>query len=241
MLLTSKLNIARLLFARTTLQDLRANSQSLLARIDISAKRRAVSILAVDNEAFHPLKTLLDAGYNVRFSLNLADVGTLRPYDVILCDLHGVATKLNPRDQGAFLIKEIKKTFPEKLVVPYTALPQNTQLARAAKIHSDDTIAKNAAIERWIDTLDALIDKSISPFEKWKRTRAALIDNEADAIEVAIVEQALIRSVLSGNRVSFESSVANLPSASNAKPILQGLISAAIWELLKPAVTGVPA
>jgi DNA-binding NarL/FixJ family response regulator len=220
-----------ILVGRRSLAELEAHSRSLLSRPDTRTKREHVAIAAIDDQAFGPIDTLRAAGFNVSFLGNTSDPRSLRRYQIILCDVRGVASETSS-EEGVFLIKEMRKMYPEMFVVAYTAAAPYSSLARAAAENADAFISKSATPDKWMTVLDPIIDLALSPYEIWQRVRLALVQRHIDAYDLALLEQDFIRSALAGKKDAFERAICTPAVPTDVRPILQGVAASAIWALI---------
>ena len=125
-----------------------------------ASPRKPAKIAVVDDERFAPLANLRANHYRIQELGDVADITAARDYAIVLCDLHGVGTALNPGAQGAHLIREIKKHYPEKFVIAYTGASPPSLISRSARDNADAMIKKDSNIEDWIDALDRAITRN---------------------------------------------------------------------------------
>ncbi|MDP3677295.1 MAG: hypothetical protein Q8R44_19720 [Novosphingobium sp.] len=83
-------------------------------------RRMKVPIAVIDDEPFAAQQTLTNNGYDIRTLGDIKTLDEVQSFNVILCDLQGVGRHLDSKNQGAFLIDEIKRNHPEKFVIAYT-------------------------------------------------------------------------------------------------------------------------
>ena len=215
--------------------ELRNPKYEALRSASMKEKREKIGICVVDDNPFEPKKNLENAGYRITF---LGDVNTIEAvtnYHIVLCDLMGVGTALDERKQGAFLIKEIKKNFPEKYVVAYTGGASNQTISREAAVSADFFLKKDADIEQWVETLDALIIKLLNPYQVWQRQRLALVQREVDTQTIIKLEDAFVGSIVQGNdfaKSKFREYVSSDQLPRDARAIIQGMIASGLYALL---------
>jgi hypothetical protein len=100
-------------------------------------KRAQVKIGVVDDQVFTPQvftpkSNLENSGYKIDYLGDISSVDKIAPYHITLCDLQGVGTALDAKKQGAFIIREIKRNYPEKFVVAYTGGGLNQTISKEA-------------------------------------------------------------------------------------------------------------
>lgn len=159
--------------------------------------RAKVSIAVVDDEQFQPLSNLTNHGFQLKHFPDVSDLSVLESYQIILCDLQGVGTFLNPNDQGAHLIRELKTNYAEKYVLSYTGGASNTNLTRLGNQYADSYVKKDADIATWQEKLDAAIFEVTDPVVVWKKFRARLIEKyDLNLLDVIQFENAYVQSCL---------------------------------------------
>ena len=155
---------------------------------DLSAQRRSVPIGVIDDQGFAALQNLRGHGYRITELGDIHDVATVSDYGIILSDLQGVGTTLNPAGQGAHLIREIKKRYPDKYIIAYTGAMKSAIIAQSAREYADGFLKKDASIEEWISTLDEAINYVTDPIAVWKRFRSRLLEWDVPLIVIAELE-----------------------------------------------------
>jgi DNA-binding NarL/FixJ family response regulator len=108
---------------------------------------------------------------------------------------------MNPSMQGAHLISEIKKNFPQKYVLAYTGGAQGAILERSIQI-ADDYLKKDVDIDDWCDHLDNAIEILANPAKIWRQVRHRLLDAGISPYQLAVLEDTFVRNALCGRNVS---------------------------------------
>ena len=182
------------------------NGVNILYDISQQKLRENVSIVIIDDDVF-PLQGVLEK-LGFRFTkkngtsedININDY--LR-YDLILCDIAGIATALNSKYQGAFLAHQIKKAFPEKIVISYTSNSYNPDVYRYQS-SLDGIVSKSVGIEEWTSILDEKIRILVDPKEQWIRYRDRLLQEGVDIRLIARMESDYVKAVLNRDFTSFK-------------------------------------
>jgi hypothetical protein len=198
-------------------------------------RRGLISIGVIDDSPFEPQRNLENVGYRVAFIGDATSVDVAAPHQIVLCDLQGVGQALDPRKQGAFLIREIKRNYPEKYVVAYTGGAASQTISREAFQVSDAWLKKDAEIEIWVDKLDGFIAKLLDPYTVWQRQRLALISREVDTLTILKLEDAYVRSVIQGGAAEQSALAKTLESAKlsgDVRAVIQSLIASGLFKLL---------
>ena len=196
--------------------------------------RRAVRIAVVDDRDFSPLTNLQQHQFDITHLHDIETTETIQPYPVILMDLQGVGLSLHPHLQGAHLIKEIKKNFPEKFVIAYTGGAEPDILALGVEV-ADKYTQKDTSIDDWCDILDEGTRAVADPIVVWRKTLHRLIDEEATPLELASLEDALVRSLLenpSSVPQRLQTVAKRLKLSPNLLAIINSLAANAIFALI---------
>lgn len=221
------------LFKNETIEDLDQVFQtSRYASSPVDARAK-VQICVIDDELFYPLQILRDHGFSIAQIGDISSLKSIDPYDIVACDLRGVGEKFNDKLQGASIIQEIKKHRPEKYIIAYSGSFDRSNMAKLAHDHSDKKLVKSADIDKWTSTLDEGIAAVTNPVEKWKRIRRALNEQGAPTQTIMRLEHIFCKSVKKGDKSLLIKEITKEKVPGDIRPIVQGLISSAIWELLK--------
>jgi CheY-like chemotaxis protein len=196
--------------------------------------RSTVKIVVIDDEKFVARSNLANYGFDITELPDLKSITEIRGFDIILCDLMGVGNNFDRSIGGASIIKEIKYNYPTKFVIAYTGARQNTAEAQAAKTYADDFIKKDADVSKWVEELDDAIEYSSDPYNRWVIARDGLLSSEIDIRKIVEIESAYVDAIKSKDQ-KFEKVSEILTKADiggNAKAIVQGLISSAIYAIV---------
>lgn len=159
---------------------------------NIKSRRALVSIGFIDDEAFLPKKNLERLGYNISEIGDLKSITEVKPYPIILCDIMGVGNKFDPQLQGAQIISEVKKNYPNIFVIAYTGANMQSRPAKKAMSEADRFLKKDADIDEWKSVLDDFVMKSTDPKEIWLRTRLHLCYQGIDTAHIMELEDAYV-------------------------------------------------
>ena len=198
-----------------------------------NARRSAVKIAVIDDQPFLPQTNLQSFGYSVSPLGDLKSISEVQDYHIVLCDVMGVGRHFDANAQGATLISEIKKTYPEKIVIAYTGGAMNDAAVRSARERADILIRKDADAEEWITKLDQISQEAVDPHVMWRKIRTRFVELDVDTKDILILEDAYVRSVLKGGSLAELGLVASsLKVSSDVRAIIQGLASSAIYAAL---------
>ncbi len=197
--------------------------------------RSKFNIVVVDDQNFTPLESLRLLNFNIVHIRDVPSIDTLLKYQIILCDLIGVGTALNPTLQGAQIIIELKKSYPEKIVIAYTGGGRPDLVERSIPV-SDDYLKKDASVEQWCDVLDKAIEHLANPAKVWQTMRHRLLDAGVTPYQLAALEDIFVRNTLSGKQVSIDvlsKEMESLKIPSTAKAIMEHIVVHVGFELAR--------
>lgn len=192
--------------------------------------RKKTDVLVIDDEGFEPKEFLEGNNYRLTSKTDIDNVKDVSEYPIIMCDIRGIGKKISSSFEGAFLIKEIKENYPEKIVIAYTASQYdpsyNLYLQRANVI-----LPKSLSTEEWLDILDKYIFQTADPVYQWKVLRDRLINLDIPLIEIAKLESAFVKSFLKGEFTSFEKLGKSMDS--EVTKIISDFVSNIVVKLIK--------
>lgn len=195
-------------------------------------RRSLFPIAIVDDKDFPYEENLKANNYKVDFKGNIRSIDEVDDYDIILCDLQGMGTKLNSVGQGAYVIDEIKRSHPEKFVVAYTGGSLDDDITLKAQEVSDYFLKKDADIDDWRDILDEIISNLSDPNQVWKRQRDALVEADVPTLDILRLEDAFVRSIESGTRQKYDSAANDFRLSKDLRAIAQSFIASGIFKVL---------
>jgi hypothetical protein len=195
-------------------------------------RRALMPIAVIDDEPFTLQNTLKNNGYDIHVLGDIKTLNEVENYNIILCDLQGVGRHLNEKNQGAYLIDEIKRNHPEKFVIAYTGGAVDDAVTIRANESADYFLRKDADVEEWRDKLDRIIEFLSNPVLVWRRQRFALIDSDVSTMDILKLEDAFVRSIDMRNQNHFLQLSEKSTVGADARAIAQSLIASGIFKLL---------
>ncbi|WP_156424990.1 response regulator [Novosphingobium fuchskuhlense] len=195
-------------------------------------RRGLVPIAVIDDEAFAAQQTLTNNGYNIKALGDIKTLDEVEPYNIILCDLQGVGRHLDGKNQGAFLINEIKRNSPEKFVIAYTGGALSDDITARANETADSFLRKDADVQEWRDKLDDYIERVSNPIIVWRRQRDALVRKNVATLDILKLEDAFVKSVQKRDPEIFGRISGSYDIKDDARAIAQSLIASGIFKLL---------
>jgi len=196
-------------------------------------RRENVKMVLVDDEDFSYLDLLRQHKFCIDTLNDVTSLTMLEAYDVILCDLNGVGKCFNKEYQGAYLVKEIYKRYPFKIIISYTGISFDARYNEYLK-YADFSVKKDVASEVWVEKLDLAIDMLSDIEKRWNRVRDYLLDNGVSLYDVMLLEDNLVNSIERGDKNSFPSRKLIDNIGKDLKDILISFASSAAVRLLFP-------
>lgn len=195
--------------------------KTLVARLRSPAElRKSIKIAVIDDQPFAPEHNLKNNQFQIVTYTDIHNVTQILEYPIILCDLQGVGLQLANDMQGAYLIEEIKRNYPEKAVIAFTGGSANSNISRRAELAADDYLKKDASIEDWRDILDKHIGNLSDPVYIWKQLRVRLVKAEIAPLELMKLEHAYVSSINSGATVT-KNAIQRASISSGSNPVIK--------------------
>ncbi len=205
------------------------NSLSSCTKLDTAQKRSRIDVLVIDDSSFPPKENLERNGFKIFQWPDIEDLKTVEHYDLILCDIEGVGKKINPKDQGGAVIKQIKKLYPNKYIIAYSARTFGTQFNEFFT-YADEVVSKDKDISDWCDTLDSAMEEIVDPQKFWLRLRKFLSDSDIETKELLLMENRYVRSMLCKKNCFDDYDLNKLPI--DASNIVNGMLASALFKLV---------
>lgn len=195
-------------------------------------ERKDVKIAVIDNESFPMIDILQRHKFDIDKFDDIENIESLNAYDIILCDIQGVGTKFNTSYQGAYLVKEIYKRYPFKIIIAYTGSRYEPRYNEFLK-YAEYNIPKDASSEEWVEKLDSALELASDPENRWNRVRRYLLNKGVSLFELTLLEDDFVCRYL--EKKSFE----NFPNSKiskslddNIRAILQSFAANALFKIL---------
>jgi len=200
----------------------------------ISHLREIIRILVIDDQPFAPEDNLRSNGFNIVSTREIASIDQVAPFPIVMIDLLGVGLNFNPKLQGAHLITQVKRNFPEKYVIAYSGGARLELLAPSLEI-ADKFAQKDIRVDEWCDLLDDAILQIADPAKTWKKLRHRLLDSGITSIQVAHLEDELVSTLL-GKSNDLQRRMAwridKLGLQAEARSLVTNLVASAIFRII---------
>ncbi len=172
--------------------------------VSIKDLKSKYEILIIDDNPFPVVETLRRNGFRVREMRDIDVIEDVNPYPIIACDIEGIGKKLRPgtANGGFYVLKEIRKYYPDKYLIQYSTKPQDID-SRLTK--ADVIFPKDTGIEIWQEQIENSLQELGNPKKRWLKVRRRLSDEGVDAYELFKLEQAYIKDLLGNGKNRLES------------------------------------
>jgi hypothetical protein len=194
--------------------------------------RSSIRIIVIDDEPFPYSDNLRKHGFNIEQFRDLETLDSISSYEIVLCDVQGIGTKFHQELQGAYLVKEIRRRFPFKYIISYTAYDNDARYTALLK-NADISIIKDENTDVWVEKLDYAISSVSNIEEQWAKTCNHLLDLKVPLFQIALLENEVVTKIQ--NKKSFDDFPnvnKSIELESNAKEVLLSFIGSAAVKLL---------
>ena len=172
-------------------------------------------------------------GFILRELGDIKDFAAVAEYPIVACDIKGVGAHFGTKYEGAHVISEIRKRYPDKFIILYSAGLFGPQYKKYYDF-CDICLAKDVGFDQWKDTLDDGVRTVGEPIRRWKRIRAVLLDANMPAFEVFLLEDAYIASLIKKDESILSKALSRAEQAESTSEIIKS-ISSGLITLVKTA------
>lgn len=203
---------------------------------ELAKLKQTNKIAVIDDNPFAKAAPL--AAHNFQ----LAELGDIRridqvsEYPIVVCDIRGVGAAFDSPLEGAHVLAEIRKLYPDKFLVAYSGTESDmsyNDLLRAV----DVSVTKDARTEVWVSVLEKGLKEIGDPFNRWVRFRTQLSQRGVDASEIYRLEQAFLKSLAKKDSSILEKVAASI----SAQEIVTEFAKVAMKQLVTFAVAAAAA
>ena len=221
-------NMAFLFWKRfKTISDLRTADLKLK-----KVRRSDVKIAIIDDEPIEIMDILKSHKFNIDLIPKIESINILGEYDIIICDIHGVGEAFSKEFQGAYLVKEIYKQYPFKIIISYTGITYDARYNEYLK-HAEFSLKKDVSSEDFVDKLDAAISLIQDPVHRWNKIKNYLVENDVPTYEIALIEDDFVRRLLSNQDFNdFPKKKIQKNIDSNLRAVLQSFAANILSKIL---------
>lgn len=195
---------------------------------DMTHLKRSNQIAIIDDDPFARSDALRAHKFNIVELGDIRSVDQVAEYPIVVCDIRGVGRALHSELEGAHLIAEIRKSYPDKFLVSYSGAQFDITYNEALR-SVDASLSKDASTDQWVHTLETGLLKVGNPRERWLRLRKTLLDRGVEIHEVFRVEQRFIRAI--EKRDATELKAGAVPE--EAKQLVVAFAKVALVQIIK--------
>ncbi|OJV91800.1 MAG: hypothetical protein BGO34_06695 [Bacteroidia bacterium 44-10] len=197
----------------------------------VSAYRSKVNVAIVDDEEFVYLDELRRSGFSLVKYDDVPDLQSLEAYPAIICDIKGVGKAFKSPFEGAYLIRELRKKYPFKVLAAYTGSTYDISIN--SYLEGIHIIKKDISVDEWCSEIDYLIKRVSDPKENWNKIRDMLIKEDVPLLSLAKLEHEYVNILLNkdGNFHDFPSSMKKMNLSEDVRSVIQSLIAGLILSL----------
>jgi len=159
-------------------------------------ERSKIKIAIIDDEDIPFLNSLRNSGYNIQHYRDVDNFNMLSDYQIVISDIDGVGQSFSSEYQGAYIIKELKRLFPDKYLIAMSSKIYNLSFTEILS-NADVKINRDVNVDIVSEKLNLAIKEISSVKNRWLRVRAQLINEHfIDLYDVWSMEQDVIKSIL---------------------------------------------
>jgi hypothetical protein len=200
--------------------------------IDMAEAKRRVEIAVLDDKPFAPRETLLIHKFRItELGPDIRSLDQVSTYPIIVCDVGGVGRAFGSSLEGAHVVTEIRKAYPDKFLMAYTGLTYSLAMTNALTA-ADKRMEKDASVDAWVQTLEVGINEVMNPRNRWIRMRRALLDRHVELFDVLRLEQAFIKSVRQGKPDVLANEARSLGVGQEIKDVVIKFSATAVASLI---------
>jgi len=195
----------------------------------LDSDKRNLQIAIIDDKEVPYIETLRNNGLNITHHIDIDNFDMIKTYPIIICDIRGVGKKFGSKNEGAHIIQEIRRLYPDKYLIAMSSDVYNIKWAKLLD-DADDKIIRDADIDEVIAAINKAVSTMRCSKERWLRVRENLLGkHNLDLFDVWKIEQEFIKAVVQKDKKSFNKSTAVKHSEDIVKGLLVNFISGLIF------------
>ena len=132
-------------------------------------RRELIKMCVIDDEGFEK-ESLLNLKFGEIYVMDeFRNMNDFEHYNVILCDIKGVGSELDNQLEGIALAREIKKLYPDKIVIQYSGQAVHDYDPNFYQnMIIDGFVKKDLSTPRLAEEIDANCSMLWDPCDAWK-------------------------------------------------------------------------
>jgi hypothetical protein len=162
---------------------------------EIRELKSRIQIAVIDDDPFIKLESLRAHGFSItELGGDIKSVDQVMAYPIVICDIKGVGKAFGSDKEGAHVLSEIRKSYPDKFLITFTGMTYDASYNESLAT-TDASATKDASIDYWTALLEKGLKNVGDPRQRWVRFRKNLLDEGMDLFELFKLEQAFISSI----------------------------------------------
>lgn len=157
--------------------------------------RNLSSIAVIDDQKFMYAEILRSHGFNLTEIGDITDLEAVASYDIVVCDIKGVGASFGSKYEGAHVISELRKHYPDKYLIAFSGGQFDPSYKRFFD-SCDVSIKKDADMDDWTIMLDSAAEQLSNPAKRWLRVRTILMQEGIDIYEILQLEIEYVKAVI---------------------------------------------
>jgi len=199
---------------------------------DIAILKRWIDIAIIDDEPFLRTAALRTHGFRLtELGGDIKSVEQVAAYPIVICDIRGVGRAFGSPYEGAHVISEIRKSYPDKFLIAYTGYTHDATYSAKLAL-ADASATKDAAIDYWTNVLELGLRSVGDPKQRWIRFRSTLLAKGMELFDVLELEQAFIKSITHRNSGLLLQRARKFDVSSEVMDLIVKFSSAALAEII---------
>lgn len=181
-------------------------NQAMSSAVELDSDKRNQQIAIIDDKEVPYIEILRNNGFNITHHTDIDNFEMIKTYSIIVCDIKGVGKKFGSDKEGAHIIREIRRLYPDKYLIAMSSDVYNIRWVKFLD-DTDDKIIRDADVDQVIDALITAVDTMRCNKQRWLRVRDNLLKvHNMDLFDVWEIEQQFIKSAIEKDSSIFENS-----------------------------------
>lgn len=204
----------------------------------INVDRSKFKIAVIEDKVFPFLEELRRHNFNITIFKDIERLSILNDFQIVVSDIRGVGQFFGSKLEGAHLIEEIYRKYPNVYLIAYSSSTFNPSYNDFLRL-CDETKKKSIDVNEWVKTFDRAIKNVSDPVYQWEKTRRILLKNNVNIDKISKLEKIYAKSIIKKDKNIFHREITSSKSGQSEylKTILDSIsIFAAtfISNILKP-------
>jgi hypothetical protein len=214
-----------------TLGHPRDLKELVLLQKSAETKKKEAEILFIDDQGFGYKDLLIDHHFRIHHVFDIEDIRAVSEYHVVACDIKGVGKRFKSKYEGAHIIHEIHKQYPDKILIGFSTYSFDASFNQYLRL-CDNVVQKDIDSDQWIAVLEEATREAVDPIFQWKRMRDFLLGEDVGLLTVLQLQEDYINALMGQNRERFARSrvLEGLPS--DLRGVLQGFAANLLFRVL---------